>query len=71
MTCLDDGVHATFEKSAAIQNLDELYLDYMAEDGTEIFFELKPTTEENWLVVDDAVYERYYGSAGCSNSIST
>ena len=71
MTCLDDGVYATFEKSAVAGALDELYVDYFAEDGTEIFFELKPMLEENWLAVDGAVYEQYYSSAGCSNSTST
>jgi hypothetical protein len=71
MTCLDDGVNATFEKSAAAGASDELYVKYFAEDGTKIFFEIKPLLEEDWLVEDGAVYEKYFDSVGCSNSTAS
>lgn len=69
MTCSDDGFKATFKEDVAKGAHDELFVDYFAEDGTEIFFEMFPLTKDQWLVEDGAAYKTYHGSAGCKWNI--
>jgi hypothetical protein len=65
MTCLDANVTATFKESILKGVPNEVFVDYWAEDGTQTFFELRPLPEDQWLVEDGAVYERYHDSAFC------
>jgi hypothetical protein len=65
MTCLDENVTAILKENVAVGAPDELYVDYFAEDGTEVFFEMRPMPEDQWLVEDGAVYKTYHDSAGC------
>ena len=71
MKCLDDNVRAILkEPLPAIADGDELFVDYLGEDGTEVFFQMSPLTKDQWLVEDGAVYKKYHDSAGCVNTSS-
>jgi hypothetical protein len=71
MKCLDNNVKATLkEPLPTIADGNELFVDYFAEDGTEISFQMSPLTKEQWLVEDGAIYKKYHDSAGCGNTNS-
>jgi hypothetical protein len=44
---------------------DMLYVVYLGENGNEVIIDVSPTKKDDWVVENDAVYEKFIGSLGC------